>query len=1560
MPSFYSPSSSSRTLAPKPYSTSLSSSSSRVSRPKKEAVEPGKFTIDLTDPVGSIGGSLQSAGMLAGGLVGGALGIAGQVGIPGGPNLGDIPEAAGDVLGAAGRVGLGGRLPTNPTLGGTLGGGGEANIGAIPGAMLDVVGLPGRAVERTVAGMRVEAAQKGERNFIADAINNHMALLMGPVAALMSGAAEEGSKSLTGAPESIPADLQEALDAGKMTADQVADEMVGRSAGFSNNPIANLGASVVYDPLNLAGGAVGKIGTTGQRAGVAVRAGESANPAQWMVGKTYNAATHAMTEGQQAVATKFVGPATSGIFHALGSKPFLRLTGKAESLAPEYGQAVADGVAYGNAQIVRAVMADQIADDAAKGLLKAEQFESPDAVANLIEQRVLDMKELNPKQVERSAEEMMLRVAHKFENKSAEEIASETARKLARMTGMPEQDAARIIAGDMREAQTVHLGFYGYLGHKLEQAKAASRDLSALRSTVDDSGTILPGQEAASQAENVAQGVARGGTPESGGAVRAEAAPADPDPFSAQDQIRELLAEQGGVGKWWGDERTADVYKGGSGSMRVSARFRPEDEARFIDPEDASGVVAPPDAIAHITGMQVNINETWHDLPVPPNLFAPIGSRAVVTGSENAAEFTGKELFRSGEAGVHPYFWPEESRQPVTGVTRQGEHEISRTGSRATDSPRQTIDYERLTLIAPETLTLDRAAELEALTGQSFAEGVLRYSILRKYHGAAYDEAKVRDLIKTLRDRDALPTTVKAQTRDKPNALPSVIGDVRKEAEEFGYELGFSPKSGWRVVTDADGNIIVSDPFVHFVSDATPVTVRNPIGRFVDSLTRGVTQTRIILDSRRRLVEQTRKLGISGREAEEIHRRLLHSARDESVAPRGLAMSIPKRDVVAGKPVKLNRFDDEFLAVLGPDRFAALIEKHDPATLAMRAFEGDLSRIGLTQKVSGRGKALPIQFGGMPVAAAVAEGLYPLMRFRLNPLFQAQELVESPFWNLLRGVSKEGVPDDLADTYARLADLEDAKWISEAGFTLNIAGGDGIKRSLGQGPIGKMLNAIGVDVRGTKEAARMSQILTEHPEQFREAVERLNPRIWKVMEEAYGTTDAKLVTEAFLRERTAQTGGNLKAALATFDEARPTRATTVEELASEGYVFHGSAVDPRTSGGAVDAAGFFTTTEPEYANLYAKGTIKNSAEAAANGRVYATKLPPASEIGNLADPAIQSKVKDIVAADVAALRDQHEFMGAVERAAKRVAEATSNAQDVGGERTLISALSDYAISRAKLLNPEAGIDNTFAGETLRKLGYKVLKFPDESMESVGGAAGRFAPTYVWTEKPPLSPVDDLLAKADQGSPAADAAMETVWNAFRYSFEKASTTAFRTHYFSTSRSFLERSVNHPYLGLYPASYMWGKVLPEFARFLLLRPFGQKAPLVGLAAWQKVQEAFVASTADPEFRGWLEENKDAVYLANMLLPGLPSHMPVNAPAYGRHIAEDTLAGRDVTANTIAREVTDTASYAFGPVRGTETILKGLFDAIDNAQGAVEDNLDVAARMYDGMFPQTAVAP
>src|SRR4029077_1863582 len=54
-------------------------------------------------------------------------------------------------------------------------------------------------------------------------------------------------------------------------------------------------------------------------------------------------------------------------------------------------------------------------------------------------------------------------------------------------------------------------------------------------------------------------------------------------------------------------------------------------------------------------------------------------------------------------------------------------------------------------------------------------------------------------------------------------------------------------------------------------------------------------------------------------------------------------------------------------------------------------------------------------------------------------------------------------------------------------------------------------------------------------------------------------------------------------------------------------------------------------------------------------------------------------------------------------------------------------------------------------------------------------------------------------------------------------EQAQQDVFRLAEMQTKRTVLERSINHPLFGLYPASYMWGKVLPETAKFVAKNPY-----------------------------------------------------------------------------------------------------------------------------------------
>jgi len=107
---------------------------------------------------------------------------------------------------------------------------------------------------------------------------------------------------------------------------------------------------------------------------------------------------------------------------------------------------------------------------------------------------------------------------------------------------------------------------------------------------------------------------------------------------------------------------------------------------------------------------------------------------------------------------------------------------------------------------------------------------------------------------------------------------------------------------------------------------------------------------------------------------------------------------------------------------------------------------------------------------------------------------------------------------------------------------------------------------------------------------------------------------------------------------------------------------------------------------------------------------------------------------------------------------------------------------------------------------------------------------------------------------------------------------------------SERSWLERSLNHQYFGMYPLSYMWGKVLPEMLEFLLFKPFGLEMPLVGIQNVNKMyQHVMLQQENDPELRQFLADNEDAFRALAMFIPGLPWDLPVNIPNWARRSVE-----------------------------------------------------------------------
>jgi hypothetical protein len=185
--------------------------------------------------------------------------------------------------------------------------------------------------------------------------------------------------------------------------------------------------------------------------------------------------------------------------------------------------------------------------------------------------------------------------------------------------------------------------------------------------------------------------------------------------------------------------------------------------------------------------------------------------------------------------------------------------------------------------------------------------------------------------------------------------------------------------------------------------------------------------------------------------------------------------------------------------------------------------------------------------------------------------------------------------------------------------------------------------------------------------------------------------------------------------------------------------------------------------------------------------------------------------------------------------------------------------------------------------------------------------------------------------------------------------EAEDAAFTNTHFHRGRTAMERSLNHPYMGIYPSSYMWGKVLPEMIRGLALNPFGIPIPGIsigydaagkGLGKFIRPSEApllpggtglpgmgFVNANrvygsvmqqqeTDPEFNEWMEERKDMWRALAMLLPAVPWDVPANFPLWMRRFSEwghesqarvaEGKEAKDFDVSGTARDMTE---YAFG---------------------------------------------
>lgn len=201
-------------------------------------------------------------------------------------------------------------------------------------------------------------------------------------------------------------------------------------------------------------------------------------------------------------------------------------------------------------------------------------------------------------------------------------------------------------------------------------------------------------------------------------------------------------------------------------------------------------------------------------------------------------------------------------------------------------------------------------------------------------------------------------------------------------------------------------------------------------------------------------------------------------------------------------------------------------------------------------------------------------------------------------------------------------------------------------------------------------------------------------------------------------------------------------------------------------------------------------------------------------------------------------------------------------------------------------------------------------------------------------------------------------------AYETAMLRASRAADKAQYFASHRTWLERSVNHPFLGLYPYSYMVQKAVPSLLRYLFLTPWtkGNLAPGLGFEKFEQVLEWMNnTSNSDADVVKDIVSNDAVLYVFSSILPVTPDAMGFSAPTWLRRgIIQPGLRGTEITPGEFAPTLSEIGSTVVrGTVLGqTRTLIEGIQGVDDTIRtnesigGFIQDQVENIQEQVSGL--------
>lgn len=570
--------------------------------------------------------------------------------------------------------------------------------------------------------------------------------------------------------------------------------------------------------------------------------------------------------------------------------------------------------------------------------------------------------------------------------------------------------------------------------------------------------------------------------------------------------------------------------------------------------------------------------------------------------------------------------------------------------SAADDAAGAVVD--RLTLIGPEELTGARAKLLrealgthDAAAAQAARDAIHQYDVLAyQFVADAPDAQLVKSVLEWLDNFDGkLTEEIDPKTL---KSLPEIEKDLAAHAGD-GYSYGLRPdgEAEWRTAYNAQGDLVSAHPWVDIVPlqgqpeqwnlrfrnvKGTPVhSFANWAERVVRGAGAQITTDRIDREIRHRFIERAmvrtpkvaaegghgRAIGLSYNESRALYQAVKDRAIEASTTPRGLM---------------LNEFEQ--IVAKSPAAMRINMSGHDLMTISLQSFEGNIGTVGLTQKLTGRIKTVGRGVPFMPENSVgmMAERMYPMVRFALNPVFQMQELVEPWFFSAARGHLPimrgfeiyDPVTQKVKKLSANEVDVLQQHMIARYRASSPEAQFDMMERSLvyfhGQKAAKEFARSVDQNQLKSviKDLATLSPATRKHAaqsERFRtflgpmleDHFNKINPNIWPELEKWAGTKDKGVIAVRWLTEKDKWSAADPRIAYHLYDAGKPgwmgaTATVNLEENAKRVFDTTREALNQRV------IKGYFDPTHPDAMtrNMFADRMRELGAEEDYIGRTW--------------------------------------------------------------------------------------------------------------------------------------------------------------------------------------------------------------------------------------------------------------------------------------------------------------------------------------------------------------------